>query len=713
MKDKIFEIFQRIGHSFMIPIAILPIVGCLLGIGSSFTNQSTIELYHLQGILGKGHFLYSVFFTIKNVSKIIFDNIPMIFAVGVASGMAKKQKEVAAFSAMISYFVMNSTISSLLILYNYVDKNGIQSDLVLKGAIDTVCGVTTLQTGVFGGVIVGLGVAALHNRFYKIKLPNAISFFGGTRFIPIISTITYFFVGVFLFFTWPIVQLVIVKIGQIITKSSYFGTLLFGVIKRLLIPLGLHHIFYIPFWQTALGGTVKVGGKWVSGAQNIFFAQLLDLNHVSKFSVDATRFFSGEYIFMMFGLPGAALAIYQCAKKENKEKVAGIMISAAVASIVTGITEPIEFAFLFVAPVLFGIHVVLAGSAYVVAQLLHITISFTFSAGLIDFVLFGILPGNSRTNWILVIPVGMVYFVLYNQIFKFVILKFDIKTMGREDQEMKDRYKYSQDFSDEVRVFEITQTKEIVAALGGKKNIVNLDCCATRLRVNIVKTKLLNKSLLKQTGATGVVLKGKSVQIIYGPRVATIKTDIEEYLENCQNIEVDTTDINDEIQEKKQKNINKKPSKIVTILSPFEGEAADLSNCLDEAFAQGMMGEGAIVTPEKEYVYAPDDGVVGFVFDTNHAIGFLTNQGISLLIHIGIDTIKLDGKGIEILVDIGQKVTKGEPIMKLDLDYLKINAKTISSPIICTDVSENMEVKKVASGHVKVLEPLFDIYYYG
>lgn len=696
----------------MVPIAILPIVGFLLGIGSSFTNQSTIDLYNLQGILGKGHFLYGVFFTFKNVSKIIFSNIPIIFAVGVAGGMAKKQKEVAALSAMISYFVMNSTISSLLRLFNYVDKNNTPTSALSSGAVDNVCGIVTLQTGVLGGIIVGLGVAALHNKFYRIKLPNAISFFGGARFVPIISIITYFFVGVIMFYVWPIVQSCILSLGYIITKSSYLGTLLFGIIKRLLIPLGLHHVFYIPFWQTPLGGTVKVGNKMISGAQNIFFAQLSDLNHVSKFSMDATRFFSGEYIFMMFGLPGAALAIYQCAKKENKEKVAGIMVSAALASILTGITEPIEFAFLFVAPVLFGIHVLLAGSAYVVAQLLHITICFTFSAGAIDFILFGILPGNSRTNWILVIPVGIIYFILYNRIFKFVILKFDIKTMGREDKKMKVDSSEIIDKSDDVRIFEVTQTKEIVAALGGKKNITDLDCCATRLRVNLVKKELLNKNLLKGTGATGVVLKGKSVQIIYGPRVTVIKSDIEEYLERCPNVEINTTGIDEEIHEKSKKRCKKKPSKVVTILSPMEGEALELSKCHDEAFAQGMMGEGALVTPKDEYVYAPDDGLVGFIFDTNHAIGFLTDQGISLLIHVGIDTMKLDGKGIEILVDVGQKVKKGDAIMHLDLDYLKNHTETISSPIICTDASDNMNIKLLASGKVKALEPLFDIYFY-
>ena len=369
MKDKIFSVLQRVGRSFMLPIAILPVAGLLLGIGSSFTNATTIETYGLTSLLGNGTILHALLVIMNKVGSAVFDNLPLIFAVGVAIGMAKKEKEVSALSAVIAYFVMNTAINAMLTITGQILENGEIAESVLEGTITSVCGIQSLQMGVFGGIIVGLGVAALHNRFYRIQLPNALSFFGGTRFVPIISTIVYMFVGILMYFVWPVVQNGIYALGSLVTGSGYVGTLIFGLIKRALIPFGLHHVFYMPFWQTAVGGTMEVAGQMVQGGQNIFFAQLADSANIAHFSADATRYFSGEFIFMIFGLPGAALAMYHCAKPEKKKAAGGLLLSAALACKATCITEPLEFSFLFVAPALFVVQVILAGTAYMIAHL--------------------------------------------------------------------------------------------------------------------------------------------------------------------------------------------------------------------------------------------------------------------------------------------------------------------------------------------------------
>uniref|UniRef100_UPI004056F5D0 glucose PTS transporter subunit IIA n=1 Tax=Acetatifactor sp. TaxID=1872090 RepID=UPI004056F5D0 len=695
MKDKIFGVLQRIGRSFMLPIAILPVAGLLMGIGSSFTNTTTIETYGLTNILGEGTILNALLVIMSRVGSAVFDNLPLLFAVGVAIGMAKKEKEVAALSAVIAYFVMHTAISAMLTINGQIMENGEIADTVLEGTIASASGIQTLQMGVFGGVIVGLGVAALHNRFYKIQLPNALSFFGGTRFVPIISTVVYMFVGILMYFIWPAAQNGIYALGGLVTGTGYVGTLIFGLIKRALIPFGLHHVFYMPFWQTGVGGTMEVAGELVQGGQNIFFAQLADSANVAHFSADATRYFSGEFIFMIFGLPGAALAMYHCARPEKKKAAGGLLLSAALACMITGITEPIEFSFLFVAPVLFVVQVVLAGTAYMIAHMLNIAVGLTFSGGLMDFFLFGILQGNEKTDWLKVIPVGIVYFFLYYFIFKFLILKFDYKTPGREDDDTetklytkadvnarKEDWNKREGQSNEANRFD-SVSEAIVRGLGGKTNISDVDCCATRLRCTVEEASLVKDDVLKATGASGVIRKGNGVQIVYGPNVTVIKSNLEDYLAAV-------------------------PGTII-ISSPVNGIAADLSTAPDEAFAGRMMGDGAVVTPKDSYVYAPEDGEVTFVFDTKHAIGFTTDSGINLLIHIGIDTVKLNGKGFEALVESGQKVKKGTPMLKLDLDYLKENAPSMVSPILCTELKENQRIRLLIEGDVRAGENLFII----
>lgn len=718
MKDKIFSVLQRVGRSFMLPIAILPVAGLLLGIGSSFTNATTIETYHLTSILGEGTILNALLMIMNKVGSAVFDNLPLIFAVGVAIGMAKKEKEVSALSAVIAYFVMNTAINAMLTITGQILDNGEIAESVLEGTITSVCGIQSLQMGVFGGIIVGLGVAALHNKFYRIQLPNALSFFGGTRFVPIISTIVYMFVGILLYFVWPVVQNGIYALGGLVTGSGYVGTLIFGLIKRALIPFGLHHVFYMPFWQTAVGGTMEVAGQMVQGGQNIFFAQLADSANIAHFSADATRYFSGEFIFMIFGLPGAALAMYQCAKPEKKKAAGGLLLSAALACMATGITEPLEFSFLFVAPALFAVQVVLAGTAYMIAHMLNIAVGLTFSGGLLDFFLFGILQGNAKTSWMRVIPVGIIYFFLYYFIFKFMIKKFNFKTPGREDDDTETKLYTKADVNARreagqagAAASEDAVSEAITRGLGGKKNISDVDCCATRLRCTVKDASRVNDGILKATGASGVVHKGQGVQVIYGPNVTVIKSNLEDYLETAPDTyaEAETTESVQETADKTQEAKEQKVVERIVISSPITGLAADLATAPDEAFAQKMMGDGAVVTPEDPFVRAPEDGEVAFVFDTKHAIGFVTDSGISLLIHVGIDTVKLNGEGFEALVESGQTVKKGDPMLKLDLEYLKANAPSITSPVLCTELEDNQRIHLLQEGQIKAGEPLFEI----
>lgn len=573
MKDRMFEVLQRVGRSFMLPIAILPVAGLFLGIGGSFTNETMLNTYGLTGILGPGTPANAILTVMNAAGNIVFANLPVLFAMGVAIGMARKEKEVAALSAVIAFFVMHASIGALITL-----RGGAQE--MLSGAVEDVCGITSLQMGVFGGILVGLGVAALQNRFYRIALPQVLSFFGGTRFVPIISAIVYLGVGILMFFVWPPVQAGIYHVGDLVLRSGYAGTWLYGLMERALIPFGLHHVFYLPFWQTAVGGTAQVGGQLIEGAQNIFFAELSQPG-IAHFSVAATRFMSGKFPLMIFGLPGAALAMYRCADPGKRKEAGGLLLSAALTSMLTGITEPLEFTFLFVAPVLYGIHCVFAGAAYMLMHMCNVGVGMTFSGGLIDLFLFGILQGNAKTDWVRIVFVGIGYFIVYYFLFSFLIRRFDFKTPGREsgadevklytradvnarkqaeadgtsvhlsgngkgteNSGQKDEGKRrtgatghlddgrtqtgvgtARTFGDAMEVSAL-----ITEGLGGRDNISDVDCCATRLRVTVHDEAKVDELLLKESGAAGVIRRGKGIQVVYGPRVTVIKSDLEDYL---------------------------------------------------------------------------------------------------------------------------------------------------------------------------------------
>ncbi|MGN1318893.1 MAG: glucose PTS transporter subunit IIA [Lachnospirales bacterium] len=702
MKDKIFGILQRVGRSFMLPIALLPVAGLLLGLGSSFTNETMLEAYGLTGIMGKGTIIYAILTVMSEAGNSVFANLPIIFAMGVAIGMAKKEKEVAALAAAIAFIIMHTSLSAMLkIMGDSTDvmeacQNLVASGVLAPNSYGQILGITSLNMGVFGGIIVGLGVAALHNKFYKIELPQVLAFFGGTRFVPIICSVVYVIVGILMYFIWPYVGLGIAKVGQLVMQSGYAGTMIYGFMERILIPFGLHHVFYLPFWQTSLGGEMMINGQMIQGAQNIFFAQLADPS-CTKFAVSATRFMSGKFPLMIFGLPGAALAMYKCARPEKRKVVGTLLLSAALTSMITGITEPLEFTFLFVAPLLYVIHSIFAGAAYMLMHIFSVGVGMTFSGGIIDLFLFGILPGSAKTNWIWVVIVGVCYFVVYYILFTILIKKLNLKTPGREaDDEETKLYtradvnaakadnKGGKSSSNQVSAL-ITQ------GLGGKKNISDVDCCATRLRITVFNADLVDQNKLKSSGASGVICKGNGIQVVYGPKVAVIKSNLEDYLDSNEEIEVEAVVSEDTQSDKKAVD--------ASVFSPMDGKIISLSEVEDGVFSEGMLGEGIAVLPENGNVYAPFDGEVQMVYDTKHALGLMSNEGVELLIHIGIDTVKLEGKHYDVKVTNGQKIKKGDLLVVVDISGIEKEGYRTVTPVIVTNSDDFESVTPITGGN--------------
>lgn len=705
MKDKIFGVLQRVGRSFMLPIALLPVAGLLLGIGSSFTNQTMLETYHLTGIIHQGNFLYTLLDIMNKAGSAVFDNLALLFAMGVAIGMAKKEKEVAALSGAIAYLIMNTAISAL------ISANG-GVEAMADNSTTTVLGITTLQMGVFGGIIVGLGVAALHNRFYTIQLPQVLAFFGGTRFVPIVSSVVYLIVGIAMFFIWPVVQLGISKLGGLVLASGYAGTWIYGIIERALIPFGLHHVFYMPFWQTGVGGEMIVDGNLIQGAQNIFFAQLASPN-TQEFSVSATRFMAGKFPLMIFGLPGAALAMYKCARSEKKKVVGGLLLSAALTSMLTGITEPLEFTFLFVAPLMYAVHCVLAGLSYMLMHIFNVGVGMTFSGGLIDMTLFGIMQGNAKTHWIWIVVVGVVYFVLYYLVFSFMIKKFNYKTPGREADDEEPKL-YTRADVNAKKAAESGAGADMTSALilnglGGKSNISDLDCCATRLRVTVIDPGKVTDSMLKSSGASGVIHKGNGVQVIYGPQVSVIKSRLETFVEQLP-AGVDTVPLGDEPSAEPEKKQESAPAGSGEVMNAYmNGTVVPLDQVEDEAFSSGVLGLGIAIEPSEGKLYSPVDGEVENLFDTKHAIGVTTESGAELLMHIGMDTVKLKGKYFTAHVANGDKIKKGDLLISFDIDAIRSEGYKTITPLVVCNSDDYKSIKPLAEGEIKMGDRILEI----
>lgn len=705
MKKHLFSLLQRIGQSFMLPIALLPIAGIFLGIGSSLTNTNMLAAYHLKGLMGPGTAPYILFSLLNSAGSIIFDNLPILFAVGVAIGMARTEKATAALSSIVAFFVMHSTIGSLI---TYTGR----SHSFLTGATTEIVGITSLQMGVFGGIIVGLGVAALHNRFYKIELPRVFSFFGGTHFIPIISAITYVGVGILMFYIWPPIQILINDAGKLVLMSGYGGTFVYGLLERTLIPFGLHHVFYMPFWQTAVGGRELVNGQLIEGAQNIFFAELANPD-TSHFSVAATRFMSGKFPLMMFGLPGAALAMYTCARPENKKAVGSLLLSAAISSAVTGITEPLEFAFLFVAPPLYVIHCAFAGLSYMLMHMLNVGIGMTFSGGFLDFFLFGILQGNTKTSWLHVIPIGILYFIVYFIVFRVMILKFNYQTPGHE--------------KDNAAPVNNTDNKsqQILDGLGSLENISDLSCCATRLRVTLHQPSKLNKEKLLATGAAAVVANGDGVQIVYGPEVTVIHARLQDYI--AQIIPASSSAANNSAaapttsaeisnpavsaEAKDSDNLSVADAITDIVYAPCNGTVIPLKEINDGVFSEGYIGEGLAIEPVDGSFYAPFDCSVAMVFDTHHAIALHTANDTELILHVGLDTVKLKGQHLEVFVQEGQKIQKGDLILRADLEGIQSAGYRTVTPVIITGASGAESVELLKTGPVHIGDAVLKVHY--
>lgn len=716
MKDKIFGVLQRVGRSFMLPIALLPVAGLLLGIGSSFTNATTIETYHLGKFIYEGGVLYTILDIMSKTGSAVFDNLALLFAMGVAIGMAKKEKEVAALSGAIAYIVMNTTISALI-----TAKGGVEA--MAENSTTSVLGITTLQMGVFGGILVGLGVAALHNMFYKTELPQVLSFFGGTRFVPIVSTVTYLIVGIIMFYLWPIVQLGISKLGVLVLNSGYAGTWIYGILERALIPFGLHHVFYMPFWQTELGGSMMIDGNMVAGAQNIFFAELASKS-TEVFSVSATRFMAGKFPFMIFGLPAAAFAMYKTARPEKKKVVGSLLLSAALTSMITGITEPLEFTFLFVAPLMYAVHCVLAGLSYMLMHILNVGVGMTFSGGLIDMTLFGILQGNAKTHWIWIVVVGLIYAVVYYFVFYFMITKMNLKTPGREPDDVEPKL-YRRSDVNEAKVAKVKSTDKrasdvvsamILKGLGGKDNLSDVDCCATRLRVTVNDASKVMDDMLKASGASGVIHKGNGVQVIYGPKVSVIKSDLEDFIDSPYSDDPDsiigTEKASDKIEEKPQTEgaeNTETNGKTITLYSHMNGTAVKLEDVEDDVFSQKILGEGAAVEPSEGKLYAPCDGKIDSVFDTKHAVNMVSDDGVEILLHIGIDTVKLGGQYFEAHVSDGQEVKKGDLLISFDMDKIKAAGYKVTTPLIIGNTDDYASVEPVAQNSVSAGDMILKI----
>ncbi|MDK3835279.1 glucose-specific PTS transporter subunit IIBC [Staphylococcus pseudintermedius] len=674
-----FGQLQRVGKALMLPVAILPAAGILLALGNAMHNEQLVSLAPWLK-----HEVFVILSTImESAGQVVFDNLPLLFAVGTALGLAGGDG-VAALAALVGYLIMNATIGKVMHIsidqiFSFADgaKTLSQANKLPQHAL--ILGIPTLQTGVFGGIIMGALAAWCYNKFYNITLPQFLGFFAGKRFVPIVTSLVAIVTGVVLAFVWPPIQEGLNDLSNfLLNKNLVLTTFIFGIIERSLIPFGLHHIFYAPFWFE-FGSYVNQAGEVVRGDQRIWMAQMKD-----GVEFTAGAFTTGKYPFMMFGLPAAAYAIYRQARPERKKIVGGLMLSAALTSFLTGITEPLEFSFLFVAPILYVLHVLLAGTSFLVMHLLDVKIGMTFSGGFIDYILYGLLNWD-RTHALYVIPVGIVYAIIYYFLFTFVIKHMNLKTPGREDEVAETR-----DTSVERLPF------DVLDAMGGKDNVKHLDACITRLRVEVLDKAKVDVNVLKELGAAGVLEVGNNMQAIFGPKSDQIKHDMALIMKGEITSPSQTT-VSEE-----DEAVHIDGSRSVTIVAPCDGEVIPLSEVPDQVFSGGMMGDGVGFIPRQSEIVAPFHGKVKALFPTKHAIGIESTDGVELLIHIGIDTVKLNGEGFESFVKVGDEVAEGQLLMKVDLEYLQQHAPSIVTPMIVTNLGERQieveDVKEVEKG---------------
>ncbi|TXC91489.1 PTS glucose transporter subunit IICBA [Metabacillus litoralis] len=685
-----FGVLQKVGRALMLPVALLPAAGLLLALGNALQNET---LTNLAPFL-TSDWVILIASVMENAGNIVFSNLPVLFAVGVAIGLANGDG-VAGIAALIGYLIMNVTMSSILKGVGTLPGGGVELTEFLannSAAYGNVLGIPTLQTGVFGGIIVGIIAAAMYNRFFTIELPQYLGFFAGKRFVPIVTAASAVLLGIVMYFVWPPIQTGLNAFStNLLDANRTLAAFIFGVIERSLIPFGLHHIFYSPFWFE-FGSYVNAAGDTVRGDQTIFFNQIKD----NVQDLTAGTFMTGKFPFMMFGLPAAALAIYHESRPENKKVVAGLMGSAALTSFLTGITEPLEFSFLFVAPVLFGIHAIFAGLSFMVMHMLDVKIGMTFSGGLIDFLLFGVL--NSQTNWWLVIPVGLVFAVIYYFGFRFAIRKWNLATPGREDADIE-----TSD-GEETKSNAGDLPYQILESFGGSENIKHLDACITRLRVTVNDSKEVDKNRLKKLGASGVLEVGNNIQAIFGPKSDNLKTQIQDVMSGKRPKVTKTHSQENEVQEQVEDVVAdglKNDLKDETFVAPLTGELKSITEVPDQVFSGKMMGDGFAILPTSGTVVSPVNGKILNVFPTKHAIGIQSEGGKEILIHFGIDTVNLKGEGFEAFVQEGDVVEQGQKLLEVNLDYVKQNAPSVMTPIIFTNLKEGQTIAIKAQGNVK------------
>lgn len=669
-KKTAFAALQEVGKSLMLPVAVLPAAGLLLGFGAAFNDPS----YSWHASIPD--WLQFVGKMMVGASDVIFGNLPIIFAMGVAIGLAGGAG-VAALAALVGFLVMHATMSTYLGLGDAAKFAELSA--ASKGAYATVLGINSLQTGVFGGILMGALAAFLYNRFKDIKLHPVLGFFAGRRFVPIVTAAAAIVVGVLLTYLWPPVQAGLNAFSNAaVNGAPVLASGIFGFVNRLLIPFGLHHIWYQPFWFIA-GEFTKPDGTVVHG----------DLTRYIAGDRSAGIFMTGFFPIMMFALPAAALAIVQEARPERRQAITGIMLSAALTSFLTGITEPIEFAFMFVAPVLYVFHAAMTGLSFMVMAALGSHSGFTFSGGAIDYFL---LMPKSTLPW-LVPVVGLAFAAVYYVTFRFVIRKFNIMTPGREE--------LTEDAATEpvANAGAGGQNPElalgILQALGGPDNIQNLDACITRLRVSVNDKSLVNKSRLQQLGAAGVLEVGNSVQAVYGTRSDQIKEEIRQVIAQGRYVAAPVV-------------VAAAPAVAAPVAAaapvtdsplpadftlPVAGRVLPLSDVPDPVFSAGMMGAGFAIDPSDGVVRSPVTGEVVTLFPTHHAVGLRADNGLEVLVHFGIDTVKLGGAGFRALVGQGDRVQAGQPLLEVNLNEVRGKVPSVVTPVIFTDLDESYSVK--------------------
>lgn len=648
---KIYEKMMRFGPSLMPVIALIPIAGILLGLGVMMQDAQVISWLPILG----SDIMMTISTMLMMVGKVVFNNLAILFAISIAMGLSDNDG-IAGLGAAVAYLMMNQSMGSLL---------GVSAEKAVTEytRYTTMLGIPTLQTGVFGGIVIGIIVAWVYKRFSDLEFHPAFAFFQGKRFVPIAAALAGVITGAIFCIVWPPLQNGLNFISESMIDSNLpFASFVYGFVGRLLVPFGLHHAWYPAFYYE-FGSYINAANEVVRGDVNIFFAQLAD-----GVKITAGAFTSGQFI-LSGTCTGAALAIVHEAKPANKKKIMGMFAAGIVTVILTGITEPIEFAFLFVAFPLFIVHSLVTGLGFMVMTLLDVHVGTTFAGGLFDYTLYGIIP--QTPGWMLVIPITVIFGVAYYFLFRFLIRKFNFKTPGREDEnnDISDIKETERNVNDDI-------SYQVINALGGVKNIKMLDSCATRLRVTVNQKEAVKLNAFKAMGASGVMEIGdKNIQIIFGPKALKIKDQIKDIMngkkpksiipEDCENV-----DFVDE-----------------EILSPLQGQLLNLEDVPDKVFSGKMMGEGFAIKPAKGIVCAPVNGKINNIFPTKHAIGILSDTGKEILIHIGMDTVKLKEDVFKLHVKEGDFVEAGQLLLEFDLEYITTHATSIISPVVFTNMN--------------------------